>query len=187
MGRAPAVTRRHTANRAIAISNGSANSPTGKESRPEAAFRIPSDCSDVTIVRPEPGAGVNVDPLGEVLIEVFPDGFRALFAPAAALPASLLMPVVEPVVELPVVVLLTDGSRGGAARGRSAGRRAATGGTGAGLCDSQCARQCQCCGQSNSSEFHGVFPFQVRKENGCDSDMFPVPGSTGCDEIYPSR
>jgi hypothetical protein len=50
---------------------------------------------------PEPGAGVNVDPLGEVLTKLFPDGFRALFAPAAALPASLLMP---PLVELPVVV-----------------------------------------------------------------------------------
>ncbi|MBR1231064.1 hypothetical protein [Bradyrhizobium sp. AUGA SZCCT0182] len=54
---------------------------------------------------PEPGAGVTGDPLGEVLIAGFPDGFRALFAPAAALPASLL----KPVVELPVVVLLTDG------------------------------------------------------------------------------
>ncbi|MBR1209707.1 hypothetical protein [Bradyrhizobium sp. JYMT SZCCT0180] len=35
----------------------------------------------------------------------FPDGLRVLFVPAAALPASLL----KPVVELPVVVLLTDG------------------------------------------------------------------------------
>ena len=39
------------------------------------------------------------------MIAGFPDGFRVLFAPAAALPASLL----KPVVELPVVVLLTDG------------------------------------------------------------------------------
>lgn len=36
---------------------------------------------------------------------MFPDGLRALFAPAAALPASLLMPLVlELPVELPVVV-----------------------------------------------------------------------------------
>jgi hypothetical protein len=35
-----------------------------------------------------------------------PDGFRALLAPAAALPASLFMPVVEPPTELPVVVPL---------------------------------------------------------------------------------
>jgi hypothetical protein len=39
----------------------------------------------------------------------FPDGFRALFAPAAALPASLLRPVVElPVAELPVVFPVYD-------------------------------------------------------------------------------
>jgi hypothetical protein len=43
------------------------------------------------------------------LIAGFPDGFRALFAPAAALPASLLRPVVElPVVELPVVFPVDD-------------------------------------------------------------------------------
>ena len=40
------------------------------------------------------GAGVRVEPLGEGLISVFPDGFRPLFAPAAALPALLDMPVV---------------------------------------------------------------------------------------------
>ena len=45
--------------------------------------------------------GANVDPLGEVLMAGFPDGFRPLFAPAAALPALLPIP---PVVELPVVV-----------------------------------------------------------------------------------
>jgi hypothetical protein len=39
------------------------------------------------------------------LIAGFPDGFRALFAPAAALPASLLRPVVELV---PVVVPVDD-------------------------------------------------------------------------------
>jgi hypothetical protein len=54
---------------------------------------------------PEPGAGVNVDPLGEGLIKVFPDGFRALFAPAAALPAPVPMPLVERSVELPGVVV----------------------------------------------------------------------------------
>jgi hypothetical protein len=46
--------------------------------------------------------GVNVDPLGEVLMAGFPDGFRPLFAPAAALPALLPVP---PVVEVPVVVV----------------------------------------------------------------------------------
>jgi hypothetical protein len=34
-----------------------------------------------------------VEPLGEGLISVFPDGFSPLFAPAAALPALLDMPV----------------------------------------------------------------------------------------------
>jgi hypothetical protein len=57
----------------------------------------------------EPGAGANVDPLGEGLIKLFPDGFRALLAPAAALPAPVFMPVVELSVELPGVVVLTDG------------------------------------------------------------------------------
>ena len=45
--------------------------------------------------------GVNVDPLGEVLMKVLPDGFWLLLAPAAALPALLSVP---PVAELPVVV-----------------------------------------------------------------------------------
>ena len=65
----------------------------------------------------EPGAaGVNVEPLGEGLRSVFPDGFTPLFRPAAALPALLVtpvsavppvaLPVVVPVVEDPVVVLL---------------------------------------------------------------------------------
>ena len=52
---------------------------------------------------PEPGApGANVDPLGEGLMRLFPDGFAALLAPAAALPASLLM---VPFGELPVVLV----------------------------------------------------------------------------------
>ena len=63
-----------------------------------------------------PGAGVRVEPLGEGLISVFPDGFSPLFGAAAALPALLVMPVlglvpialpdVVPVVEDPVVVPL---------------------------------------------------------------------------------
>jgi hypothetical protein len=52
---------------------------------------------------PEPGpVGVKVDPLGEVLMAGFPDGFRPLLDPAAALPALLPVP---PVVEVPVVVV----------------------------------------------------------------------------------
>jgi hypothetical protein len=47
-----------------------------------------------------PGAGVTVEPLGEGLISVLPDGFSPLFAPAAALPAPMpeLVPVALPVV-----------------------------------------------------------------------------------------
>ena len=48
--------------------------------------------------------GCNVDPLGEVLIRLFPDGFTLLFAPAAALPAPLPRPPFAPLVEVPVVV-----------------------------------------------------------------------------------
>src|SRR5271170_2638836 len=63
------------------------------------AGSTPGRVSYLTRPVPEPGTvGVNVDPLGEVLMAGFPDGFRPLFAPAAALPALL------PVVELPVVV-----------------------------------------------------------------------------------
>ena len=65
----------------------------------------------------EPGlAGAMVEPLGDGLIRVFPDGFSPLFCPATALPALLVMPVpvaapvalpdVIPVVEDPVVGLL---------------------------------------------------------------------------------
>jgi len=57
-----------------------------------------------------PGAGVRVEPLGEGLISVLPDGFRALLAPAAALPAlldaPLTLPVVVPAAGDPVVVPL---------------------------------------------------------------------------------
>jgi hypothetical protein len=57
-----------------------------------------------------PGAGVRVEPLGEGLISVLPDGFRALLAPAAALPAPLdaplALPVVVPAAADPVVVPL---------------------------------------------------------------------------------
>ena len=61
----------------------------------------------------EPGpAGAIVEPLGDGLMRVFPDGFNPLFCPAAALPALLVMPVpvalpdVVPPVEDPVVGLL---------------------------------------------------------------------------------
>ena len=65
----------------------------------------------------EPGpAGAIVEPLGDGLMRVFPDGFNPLFCPATALPALLVMPVpvaapvvlpdVIPVVEDPVVGLL---------------------------------------------------------------------------------
>ena len=53
-----------------------------------------------------------VEPLGDGLMRVFPDGFNPLFCPAAALPALLVMPVpvalpdVVPPVEDPVVGLL---------------------------------------------------------------------------------
>jgi hypothetical protein len=72
-------------------------------------------CCQPSYYRP-PGAGVRVEPLGEGLISVFPDGFSPLFAPAAALPALLDMPVlgfvpmalpdVVPVAGDPVVVPL---------------------------------------------------------------------------------
>jgi hypothetical protein len=54
----------------------------------------------------EPGpAGESVEPLGEGLRWVFPDGFTPLFRAAAALPALLVMPVLGSVpVALPVVV-----------------------------------------------------------------------------------
>jgi hypothetical protein len=63
------------------------------------------------VVEPGP-VGASVEPLGEGLMRVFPDGLTALLRPAAALPASLLMPVVPapppavvPVVEDPVAPL----------------------------------------------------------------------------------
>jgi hypothetical protein len=54
------------------------------------------------------GAGVRVEPLGEGLILVLPDGFSPLARPAAALPASFDMPLLGAVVELPVVVPLGE-------------------------------------------------------------------------------
>lgn len=54
-----------------------------------------------------PGAGVSVEPLGEGLISMFPDGFSPLFAPAAALPALLDMPVLAPIA-LPDVVPVAE-------------------------------------------------------------------------------
>ncbi len=62
------------------------------------------------------GAGVRVEPLGEGLMSVLPDGFSPLLAPAAALPALLdvplpglvpmALPVVVPVAGDPVVPLV---------------------------------------------------------------------------------
>jgi hypothetical protein len=53
--------------------------------------------------------GPTVDPLGELLIKLLPEGLRALLAPAVALPALVLaepaaplMPVVVPLVVDPV-------------------------------------------------------------------------------------
>ena len=77
-------------------------------------FLLPASCYLPGVA---PGAaGVNVEPLGEGLRSVFPDGFSPLFRPAAALPALLVtpvsavppvaLPVVVPLVEDPVVVLL---------------------------------------------------------------------------------
>ena len=55
--------------------------------------------------------GASVDPLGEVLIKLLPDGLNALLAPAAMLPALLPSPllVAAPVVDpLRPVVLPLD-------------------------------------------------------------------------------
>jgi hypothetical protein len=41
-----------------------------------------------------------VDPLGEVLMKLLPEGFDVLFAPAAALPASVLTPPTPAVIPL---------------------------------------------------------------------------------------
>jgi hypothetical protein len=64
----------------------------------------------------EPGAGCSVDPLGEGLMKLLPDGFSALFAPAAAPPAFIFgllpgrvpgaVPVVVPPMDDPVVTPL---------------------------------------------------------------------------------
>jgi hypothetical protein len=60
------------------------------------------------VVEPGP-VGEIVEPLGEGLMWVFPDGFTALLRPAAALPASLLMPVVALLpAPLPAVVPLVE-------------------------------------------------------------------------------
>jgi hypothetical protein len=46
-----------------------------------------------------PTFGINVDPLGEVLMKALPEGFAKLFAAAATLPAPLLRaPFPTPVV-----------------------------------------------------------------------------------------
>jgi hypothetical protein len=51
---------------------------------------------------PEPVPGPIVEPLGDGLMAVVPDGFNPLLCAAAALPAWLLMPLLPTV--LPVVV-----------------------------------------------------------------------------------
>ena len=66
----------------------------------------------------EPGAGCSVDPLGDGLMKLLPDGFSALFAPAAAPPAlrfGLLpgrvpdaLPVVPPIDDPVVVPLVAE-------------------------------------------------------------------------------
>jgi hypothetical protein len=60
-----------------------------------------------------PGGGVSVDPLGEGLIRLLPDGFKLLFAPPVALPAPVVIPLFRPppvVVpgEVPMVVPFMD-------------------------------------------------------------------------------
>jgi hypothetical protein len=60
-----------------------------------------------------PGGGVSVDPLGEGLIRLLPDGFKLLFAPPLALPAPVVIPLFRPppvVVpgEVPMVVPFMD-------------------------------------------------------------------------------
>jgi hypothetical protein len=53
----------------------------------------------------EPGVGASVEPLGDGLIRLFPEGFSPLACPAAALPALLAVPVpVVPPVAFPLVV-----------------------------------------------------------------------------------
>jgi hypothetical protein len=49
-----------------------------------------------------PPPGTSVEPLGDVLMKLLPDGFSALLAPAAALPALLPgLVVADPVVTPP--------------------------------------------------------------------------------------
>jgi hypothetical protein len=48
--------------------------------------------------------GPTVDPLGELLMKLLPEGLRALLAPAVALPALVLPPPAAPL--MPVVVPL---------------------------------------------------------------------------------
>ena len=55
---------------------------------------------------PEPAPGPIVEPLGEGLMAVVPDGFEPLLCAAAALPAPLLMPLLPTV--LPAVVPVVE-------------------------------------------------------------------------------
>jgi hypothetical protein len=60
--------------------------------------------------RPVGLLGPTVDPLGELLMRLLPEGLRALLAPAVALPALVLaepaLPLEEPAPAAPVVVPL---------------------------------------------------------------------------------
>jgi hypothetical protein len=51
-----------------------------------------------------------VDPLGEVLMKLLPEGLRVLFAPAAALPASVLTPPTSVVIPLMAAVFAEPGA-----------------------------------------------------------------------------
>jgi hypothetical protein len=50
-----------------------------------------------------------VDPLGEVLMKLLPEGLKVLFAPAAALPASVLTPPTTVVIPLTAPVFAEPG------------------------------------------------------------------------------
>jgi hypothetical protein len=51
-----------------------------------------------------PPTACMVDPLGEVLMKLLPEGLKVLFAPAAALPASVLTPPTPVVIPLMALV-----------------------------------------------------------------------------------
>ena len=103
----------------------------------------------------EPGAaGVRVEPLGEGLIWVLPDGFSPLFRAAAALPALFVMPVSGRTRRIACCRSAGGRSRRRAARcratrGRTSACRAATG-----LRERKSAREDKRRRQSQCCEFH---------------------------------